>query len=50
MPSVKHDGDGKPTTIWISSDEDVPTVNAPSGVWLAKSAPLLKTINLWGYQ
>lgn len=37
MPSVKHDGDGKPTTIWLGSDEDVPTVNAPSGVWLAKS-------------
>lgn len=37
MPSVKHEGDGKPTTIWLGSDEDVPTVNAPSGVWLAKS-------------
>ena len=37
MPSVKHDGDGKPTTIWLGSDEDVPTVKAPSGVWLVTS-------------
>lgn len=36
MPKIKHDGDGKPSTIWLGSNEELP-VNAPKDVWMVTS-------------
>lgn len=37
MPQVQHDADGKPTTIFFGSDEEVPQTNGPSDVWMVRS-------------